>query len=103
MFKAFKGGEETEGKMDFTLDQLIKETKAISTTTKRFIEIVREIANVHSLEAFYPKFEDESEDSVGRLGARRSPLFSPSTVRAWPAAACRAGSGQRAAMVDCHH
>ena len=61
MFKAFKGGEEAEGKMDFTLDQLIKETKAISTTTKRFIEVVREIANLHSLEVFYPKFEDEDE------------------------------------------
>ncbi len=54
MFRAFKGGEEAEGKMDFTLDQLIRETKSISTTAKRFISIVREIADLYSLEAFYP-------------------------------------------------
>ena len=59
MFRAFKGGEEAEGKMDFTLDQLIRETKSISTTAKRFISIVREIADLYSLKAFYPTFENE--------------------------------------------
>ena len=58
-FTAFKGGEEAEGKMDFPVGQLVNDTKAISDTTKRFIAIVREIAARHSLEVFYPEFEDE--------------------------------------------
>ena len=59
MFTAFKGGKEADGKMDFVLSQLVNDTKAISDTTKRFIAIVREIAARHSLEVFYPEFEDE--------------------------------------------
>jgi hypothetical protein len=45
--------------MDFAVGQLVSDAKAISDTTKRFIAIVREIAARHSLEVFYPEFEDE--------------------------------------------
>lgn len=57
MFKAFKGGEEAEGIMDFSISKLVNETKSISDTAKNMIKIVRQIAQKHSLDIFYPSFD----------------------------------------------